>query len=180
MLGRVVLVVAGIAAVAGLVAVLQRPHGSGYVHAPVAPAAALPAAKTATMVAAPALHPNPITQVVTPPPPGQPDFVIVSGRMDPVIPNVRSGTTMHFTFEVANQGTADVTGPITVTGIGDRSGYISGLKVGETKSVTVDVPVYWSIGVRWNLQFTVDPENIWKDSNRQNNNSETFGVTIVG
>jgi hypothetical protein len=114
-------------------------------------------------------------------PTGHPDFVIVAQRMEPDGPMVRSGTQLHFVFEIANNGTADVppNGAIAIVGPGNSSGFVThGLAVGETKEATVDMPVYGSMMTKERMRFTVDPDDIWKDSNRNNNRSQWFEVSI--
>lgn len=104
-----------------------------------------------------------------------PDLVFVGEAMSPSGPAVAPGTTLQFNFKVRNIGNASVTGGIAVSGPG--IGFISGgLQPGQTKPVTVNYTVHSKNATYNNLVFTIDPDNITKESNENNNNSRSFSV----
>ncbi len=107
---------------------------------------------------------------------GLPDLVIVRGWSESPSPVVAPGTHVRFRFQVQNRGTAPANGFIQVSGPGGHSGgFVGGLRPGETKTATVSYPFY-SRGATHALRFTVDADNVIRESNEENNTSQPFTV----
>ena len=130
----------------------------------------------------PPTSPDPIPPTQQPPPPTPqtfPDLVISSGKATPSGNLVAPGTILKFSFQISNLGEAAVPSNqfIMVTGPGNISGGFSGgLQPGETKTATIDFTAHSKGAAYNNMLFTVDQDNIIKESNENNNNSQTFTV----
>jgi len=107
-----------------------------------------------------------------------PDLIILQSWYEPSSPDT-PGTTIKFHLVIKNIGSGEVPSGsfILVTGPGNYSGGFSGgLLPGLTKEVIVDWPVY-SKGVTYsNIIWTVDHDNIIKESNDNNNDSQPYVI----
>jgi subtilase family serine protease len=117
------------------------------------------------------------TVVVDPPrvviPPKLPDFKIISSSVSPQ-GMITPKTKCKFTFTVKNIGKGDYNGTILVGGPAPARGFNS-LKAGETKKAVVEYTAY-SKNATYTLTFKVDPENVIKETNESNNESQTFTI----
>jgi len=104
--------------------------------------------------------------------PKLPDMVIWSGSRSPG-GIVSPGTKCTFTFEVRNIGQESYNGTIMLGGPGIAAKGFSGLDKGETKEATVNFTAA-SRGAKYELRFTVDPDNVIRESNESNNASQLY------
>ncbi len=102
-----------------------------------------------------------------------PDLTIIAGSVSPQ-GMVAPKTVCKFTFHVRNVGNGDYDHTIMVGGPGIGQGF-SSLKAGETKTVVVEYTPY-SKNATYTLKFKVDPDNVIKESNESNNESQTFTI----
>ena len=105
-------------------------------------------------------------------PPKLPDLVIWSGSLSPG-GFVSPGTKCTFTFEVRNIGLENYAGAIMVGGPGIAAKGFSGLDKGETKEAVVHFTAH-SRGAKYELRFTVDPDNVITESDESNNESQLY------
>lgn len=115
-----------------------------------------------------------------PPPPALPDLVIEDVSWTPSAPIVTPGTTLHITIRVANRGDGAYPQTIVVTGPGNYSGAIvGGLGPGQSGTASIDFPLVSKL-VTVTLRFKVDPDNIIRESNENNNESHEITVSTSG
>ncbi|MCA6073992.1 CARDB domain-containing protein [Fulvivirga sedimenti] len=103
-----------------------------------------------------------------------PDLVIISSSVSPA-GMVAPKTKCTFTFEVKNIGEGDYDHTIVVGGAGIVANGINSLKAGETKKVIVEYMPY-SKNATYTLKFKVDPDDVIKESNESNNESQTYTI----
>jgi len=116
------------------------------------------------------------TKVVEEPksPPTLPDLVILSASVSPD-GILAPGTVCTFKFQVKNIGQGDYPYYIVVGAPGGQTGGFQGLNAGETKEATL-TQTYYSRATTYEFSFTVDPDNVIKESDESNNKSQTFRI----
>ena len=114
-----------------------------------------------------------------PPPPALPDLVITQVSRTPS-GVVAPGTTCRFSVSVRNRGEAAYGGRIVVSGPGNYSGGFNGLEPGQTKVATVEYPVHSPGATYSGIVFTVDPDNVIKESDEANNSSGEHSIQTTG
>lgn len=104
-----------------------------------------------------------------------PDLVIVSVSRTPSDP-VPPGTTVQFSVTVQNRGNGGYPARIVVAGPGNYSGSFDGLSAGQSKVARIGYPVHSPNATYGGLRFTVDPDNVIRESNETNNSSREFSI----
>ncbi|MEH6538417.1 MAG: CARDB domain-containing protein [Psychroserpens sp.] len=103
-----------------------------------------------------------------------PDLMIISSSVSPK-GMVAPKTKCKFAVKVKNIGRGDYNHAISVGGPGIVGRGFNSLKAGETKEVVVEyTPV--SKNATYTLKFKVDPDNVIKETNESNNESQTYTI----
>ncbi len=108
-----------------------------------------------------------------------PDLVIKRCWRQPDGLHYPTGTTVHFFFEVMNQGNAPAQGFIRISGPdGSTGGFNGPLNPGQTKVATVDYTLK-KHSSHYTLVFTVNENRSIKESNYDNNSSPEIWIRTI-
>lgn len=121
----------------------------------------------------------PVEEIEDVPPPHKvitelPDLVIISSLVSPT-GMVAPKTKCKFTVQVKNIGEAGYNHAISVGGPGIIGRGFNSLEAGETKEVVLEYTLV-SQNATKTLKFKVDPDNVIKETNESNNESQTHTI----